>query len=156
VRTRETDRRGSAIWIDNLGFEQFDHDCGASPQGRISGLALPARSPLNLSPRRLKRDRAGRALPRRSICQAAKPASCDFQPEILESRTIGAAILAADVCGSCPTVTAGLNVKRQRFADPEVIRIDARVFQCKNVQKGIGTTRVISDKSEPAIGYPFF
>jgi hypothetical protein len=82
--------------------------------------------------------------------------ACDFQPEILESRTIGAAILAADVCGSCPTVTAGLNVKRQRFADPEVIRIDARVFQCKNVQKGIGTTRVISDKSEPAIGYPFF
>jgi hypothetical protein len=50
---------------------------------------------------------------------------------------------AANVARLGPSVTAPFNVKSQRFAEPQVIRIDACGLQRADVQKYIRTARVV-------------
>src|ERR1700694_6227012 len=63
---------------------------------------------------------------------------------------------AANVARLGPSVTAVFNVKNQRFAEPQVIRIDACGLQRADVQKYIRTARVVLDETETAVGLPHF
>ena len=63
---------------------------------------------------------------------------------------------AANVARLGPSVTAPFNVKSQRFAEPQVIRIDACGLQRADVQKYIRTARVVLDETEAAVGLPHF
>src|SRR6202795_2427177 len=63
---------------------------------------------------------------------------------------------AANVARLGPSVTAPFNVKSQRFAEPQVIRIDACGLQRADVQKYIRTARVVPDETEAAVGLPHF
>jgi hypothetical protein len=62
----------------------------------------------------------------------------------------------ANVARLGPSVTAAFNVKIQRFAEPQVIRIDACGLQRADVQKYIRTARVVLDETEAAVGLPHF
>src|ERR1700676_5226441 len=55
---------------------------------------------------------------------------------------------AANVARLGPSVTAPFNVKSQRFAEPQGIRIDACGLQRADVQKYIRTARVVLDETQ--------